>query len=243
MEISILGRQQVEKYDSVEFFNGVATSGARNETDFEIRVASGETFHAGKLIFATGIRDVMPAIDGFAECWGISVLHCPYCHGFEVRNEETGILGNGESAYELAILISNWTDNLTLFTDGRPILTNEQRNKLESHHIRIVEQEVERMEHVNGQVENLVFRDGTRSSVKAIYTRNSFEQHCAIPQSLGCEITEEGYLRIDPSQETTIEGVFACGDNATRIRTVANAVAMGTMTGMIVSRKIIFEEF
>ena len=85
-EIATLARQQVEKYDTVTFFNGLATNGAKTENGFEIQTASGETFSAKKLIFATGIKDIMPDIEGYAECWGISVLHCPYCHGYEVRN-------------------------------------------------------------------------------------------------------------------------------------------------------------
>jgi thioredoxin reductase len=242
-EIATLARQQVERYNTVTFFNGLATNGTKMENGFEIQVASGETFRAGKLIFATGITDIVPGIDGFAACWGISVLHCPYCHGYEVRNEKTGILGNGEDGYELAGLISNWTNDLTLFTNGTSTLTVKQTGKLEKHHIKIVEKSVERLEHVNGYLLNIIFRDGAKSSVKAIYTHSLFEQHCPVPESLGCELTDDGYIKVDPFQETTVHGVFACGDNETRMRTVANAIAAGTTAGMIVNKKMIFEKF
>lgn len=242
-EIANLGKEQVQMYKTVTFLNGLATSGRKRNDFYEIQVASGETFQAHKLIFATGIRDAMPDIDGFSACWGISVLHCPYCHGYEVRNEKTGILGNGEYGYELSRLISNWTNGLTLFTNGTATLTVEQREKLEKHHIKIVEKKVERLEHTNGYLQNIIFTDGTKSSVKAIYSRNSFEQHCSIPQSLGCELNDEGYIKVDHFQETTVSGVFACGDNTTRIRTVANAVAMGTTAGMTASKKMILEQF
>lgn len=242
-EIANLGKEQVQIYKTVTFINSLATSGRKRNTLYEVQVASGETFQANKLIFATGIRDAMPDIDGFSDCWGISVLHCPYCHGYEVRNEKTGILGNGEYGYELSKLISNWTNDLTLFTNGTTTLTTEQREKLEKHHIKIVEKKVERLEHTNGYLQNIIFTDGTKSSVKAIYSRNSFEQHCSIPQSLGCELNDEGYIKVDHFQETTVTGVFACGDNTTRIRTVANAVAMGTTAGMTASKKMILEQF
>jgi thioredoxin reductase len=242
-EIATLAREQVKMYNTIEFFNGLATSGRKTETGFEIQVASGETFTAEKLIFATGIRDILPGIDGFEACWGISVLHCPYCHGYEMRNEKTGILGNGEFGFDFARLISNWTNDLTLFTNGHSTLTADQREKLENHHIGIVEKEIERLEHRNGYLQNIVFKDGTKSSVKAMYAPGPFEQHCTIPQSLGCELTEDGYIKVDPFQETTLNGVFACGDNAARMRTVANAVAMGTTAGITASKKIIFEEF
>ncbi len=241
--IAALAKLQVSRYETVQFFKGLATNGIKTQYGFEITVASGKTFAAKKIIFATGIRDILPGIDGLAACWGISVLHCPYCHGYEVRHEKTGILGNGEFAFDFARLISNWTNDLALFTNGTSTLTAAQREKLEKHHINIIETEIESLEHINGELQHVIFRDGTRSFVKAIYAPVPFEHHCAIPASLGCQLTAEGYIKIDPYQETTITGVFACGDNATAMRTVANAVAMGTTAGMTVSKKMILEAF
>jgi thioredoxin reductase len=241
--IARLARQQVEKYTTVKFFNGLATNGTKTENGFEIRVASGETFSAGKLVFATGIRDILPAIDGLAACWGISVLHCPYCHGYEVRNEVTGIMANGEPGFELSRLISNWTNDLTLFTNGISTLTAEQIAKLKKHDIIIVEKEIERLEHSNGHLQHIVFKDNSKTIIKAIYAPSPFEQHCRVPQDLGCELTEDGYIKVDAFHKTTVDGVFACGDNVTRVRTVANAVAMGTTTGIMVNKEMIVEEF
>lgn len=243
LEIAAIAREQVEKYDTVRFFHGLATKGTKTENGFEIQTASGETFGATKLIFATGIRDMMPDLSGYAQCWGISVLHCPYCHGYEVRNERTGILGNGEYAFEFSSLISNWTSDLTLFTNGWATLTREQTTKIESHHIKIIETEIEKLEHTDGHLQRIIFKDGTSTPVKALYARSPFEQHCSIPETLGCELTDEGYIRTDAFQKTTVPGVFACGDNTTRIRTVANAVAMGTSAGMMANKEIVFQRF
>jgi thioredoxin reductase len=242
-EIATLARQQVENYDTVVFFSGFATNGIKTENGFEIQTTTGESFNAKKLIFATGIKDIMANIEGYAECWGVSVLHCPYCHGYEVRNERTGILGNGEYGYEFSNLLSNWTKDLTLFTNGTSTLTAEQTAKIEKHNIRIVETEIKKLDHTNGYIQNIIFKDGTKSSLKALYARSPFEQHCTIPISLGCEMNEQGYIKIDTFQKTTVHGVYACGDNATRIRTVANAVATGTTAGMMVNKEIIEEEF
>lgn len=241
--IAALAKQQVEKYDTVKFFNGLAVTGNKNENGFEIQTDSGETFNSKKIIFSTGIKDNMPEIDGFAACWGISVIHCPYCHGYEVRNEKTGIIGNGEYGFEFSTLISNWTKDLTLFTNGISTLTTEQTYKLERHHINIVEKEIERLEHIDGHLQNIIFKDGTKANVKATYARSSFVQHCPIPETLRCELTDDGYIKIDHLNKTTVNGVFACGDNVTRIRTVANAVAMGTTTGMMVNKELILENF
>ena len=89
-EIATLAKQQVEKYETVKFLSGLATTGTKTEVGFNIQTSAGETFSSKKIIFATGVKDIMQSIDGYAECWGISVLHCPYCHGYEVRNERNG---------------------------------------------------------------------------------------------------------------------------------------------------------
>ena len=242
-EIVALANLQVRRYDTVKFFDGLATSGFKVERGFEIQVLSGEIFTAKKIIFATGIRDILPAINGFASCWGISVLHCPFCHGYEVRNETTGILANGEPGVDFARLISNWTNDLTLFTNSDSTLTSGQSSQLNSRNIKITEKEIEKLEHSNGYLQNIIFKDGTTSSVKVLYAPAPFEQHCTIPQLLGCERTDDGYIKVDAFQETTVPGVFACGDNAARMRTVANAVAMGTTAGIAVSKKMISAAF
>ena len=242
-DIALLARQQVEKYGTVKFMNGLAVRGSKVEKGFEIKVGSGETFSAKKLIFATGIKDSISNIEGVKECWGISVLHCPYCHGYEVKNESTGVLGNGEKGFEFVSLISNWTKDLTLFTNGKSTLTTNQAAKLDSHRIKLIETEIERLEHTHGQLQNIIFKDGTTSPIKAFYAPSPFEQHCGIPEALGCELIDEGYLKTDSIQRTSVHGVYACGDNSTRLRTVANAVAMGTTAGMMINKEIVLEEF
>jgi thioredoxin reductase len=242
-EIATLAKQQVEKYDSIKFINDLATNGTKTDKGFEIQTSSGKTFAAKKLIFATGVKDVMPDMDGYAECWGISVLHCPYCHGYEVRNERTGILGNGDYGFEFSMLISNWTKDLTLFTNEKSTLTIERTVKLESHNIKIVETKIEKLEHRQGYLQTIRFKDGTASSIKALYAHSSFEQHCSIPKTLGCELTDEGYIKIDPMQKTNVPGVYSCGDNTSRLRTVASAVAAGTTAGMMMNKEIVFENF
>ena len=242
-EITALARQQVQAYPTVSFLEDRVLDGRKTDKGFELQTASGERFSARKLVFATGIRDVIPDIPGFSECWGISVLHCPYCHGYEVRRQKTGILANGDLGFELAALISNWTNDITLYTNGQSTLSDAQLGKLRKHKIDIVEHEIRRIEHTNGHMEHLLFANGQRAPLNAFYARLPFVQHCAVPQSLGCEISPDGYLKTDAAQQTTIPGVFACGDNASRTRTVANAVSAGTTTGLMLNKMLIEEEF
>lgn len=242
-EITGIACQQVQQYKTVDFLSAFVTSGRKTESGFVVETESNETFAAKKLVFATGIKDSMPDIPGFAECWGISVLHCPYCHGYEVRQQKTVILANGNDAVELATLISNWTDDLTVYTNGKSTLSEQQEQKLQQHNIHINENEIEKLEHRNGYVERILLKDGFNATVKAIYARLPFVQHSSVPQMLGCELTPEGYIKTDPAQRTTVPGIFACGDNTTRMRTVANAVAMGTTTGMMLNKELIDEMF
>ncbi|GEO05643.1 thioredoxin reductase [Adhaeribacter aerolatus] len=242
-EIAGLAKKQVEAYKTVQFRFDRAVSAKKTATGFEINTQTGSTYSARKLILATGIYDIMPNIPGFAECWGISVIHCPYCHGYEVRNEKTGILANGDNGFELAKLINNWTKDLTLFTNGKSTLTGEQAAKLEEHHIKVVETEISYFYHNAGQIQHLVFQDKSKMAMRAVYARLPFKLHSDIPVALGCELTEQGYIKVDILQRTTIPGVAACGDHTILMRSVANAVASGAMAGAGINKELIEEEF
>lgn len=236
-------KEQVLKYSTVKFTNGLAVSGGKTTAGFTITTQTGEVFEAGKLIFATGVKDVMPAIKGFAECWGNTVIHCPYCHGYEVKGERTGILANGPVAYHYIQLLRNWTKDLTLFTNGKPVFTTEQLTKIEQHSIPVVEKEIDYLRHDNGKLNAIVFKDGTDYELTAIYARPDFEQHCKIPEILGCELNEQGYLKIDMMHKTTVPGIIACGDSVSPMRSVANAVATGNFAGAVANSLLCEEEF
>ena len=242
-EIAEVAKKQVSKYSTVQFLDAIAFSGERTANDFKIHTDTGESFSSEKLIFATGIKDTMPTIKGFAECWGISVVHCPYCHGYELRNRKTGILANGERAFHLASLVKNLTDNITILTEGKSDLSTDQINKLTKHDIQIIEKEIAEIEHVEGHIKNLVFNDGSKMDFQAVYASVPFTQHSDIPHSLGCELTENGYIKIDGAQKTTVQGVFACGDNSNMMRSVAAAVYSGNLAGAMMNRELTEENF
>lgn len=241
--ISAKAKTQVEFYNTVQFYNGLAISAIKTESGFEIETQSGKIFTSKKVLFATGVKDLLPQIPGFAECWGISVLHCPYCHGYEVKKEKTAIVANGDMAFDYAKMISNWTKDLRLITNGKSTLTYEQAQILKKHKVEIIEEEIESIEHQNGNVQQIVFKNQSKVSVKAIYFRAPFEQHCPLPESLGCELTEQGLLKVDAFQKTIISGVFASGDCHIQARSVAMAVSSGSFAGAMINREIIDEEF
>ena len=241
--ISAKAKLQVEFYKTVQFYNGLAVKASKIENGFEIVTASGDVFTARKILFATGVKDLLPEIDGFAECWGISVLHCPYCHGYEVKNEKTAIIANDEMGFEFAKLISNWTKDLRLCTNGKSELTLEQTEILKNKSVLILEEEIVSLQHNAGYISNIVFKDGEKVEVKAIYARVPFEQHCALPKDLGCEINEMGYLKVDFMQKTNISGIYASGDATTQMRSVALAVSTGSFAGAVINKELIDEDF
>lgn len=236
-------KAQVLNYITVKFHHGLAVSGKKTAGGFEISTETTEKFEAKKLIFATGVKDIMPDIKGFAECWGISVVHCPYCHGYEFRDQKTGIMANGEKAFHLASLVNNLTDQLSILSSGKAEFDAEQTAKLKKHNIEIVEKEIVEVEHQNGHLKKVIFSDGSSTDLNVLYAGLPFTQQTDIPVSLGCELTEQGYIKVDSYQKTTVQGIFACGDNTTMMRAVSNAVATGNLAGAMANKELTDEQF
>lgn len=236
-------KQQVLKYDTVDFFSGLAVEGSKSDDIFSIKTNNGNEYLAHKLVFATGIKDVMPDIIGFSECWGISVVHCPYCHGYEYRHQKTAILANGEKAMHLASLVNNLTNDIAILTAGPVEFNDEQSSRLKKHSIQLIETEIDEIEHEDGHIHNVVFRDGSKLQFDVAYAAVPFEQHSQIPIDLGCELTEQGYIKVNHFQKTSTEGIYACGDNTASMRSVANAVYLGNLTGIVVNRELTEERF
>lgn len=242
-EVSAIARQQVAQYPSVQFYSGLAIKGAKRDNGFEITTQAGDVFTGRKLLFATGVKDIMPDIAGFEECWGISVLHCPYCHGYEVKGEKTAVIANGMLGFELTKMITQWTNDLTLLTNGPSELEKEQADKLAKNGVRLIETEIASLEHDNGYVKQVVFKDGTKLPVNAVYAKPAHDQNCDIPVTLGCEMTEHGYIKADMSQKTSVHGIYASGDNSQFIRSLSIAISAGTLAGTAINRELVEEDF
>lgn len=242
-EIAAKAKEQVLKYKTVKFHEGLAISGKKTESGFSITTQMGQEFTAKKLIFATGIRDIFPDIKGFSDSWGITAIHCPYCHGYELRGQKTGIMANGDRAFHLASLVNNLTDDLSILTSGKANFDSEQLAKLEKNNIKIIENEVLEFKHENGYIKNVIFNNSDAVAFTGIYAALPFEQHSDIPVSLGCDLTEDGYIQIDKFQKTSIDGIFACGDNAVMMRSVANAVYGGNVAGAVINNELTMESF
>jgi thioredoxin reductase len=236
--------EQVLKYKTVKLKKYRAIKTEKLEGGgFRVMDNEGDTLETKKLLFATGIKDIMPDIKGFSECWGISILHCPYCHGYEVKQLETGVLANRDIGFEFTKMISNWTDKLTLYTNGEASLTNEQREKLEAKNINVDEKQIQEFIHENGSLKKLLFSDGSHTDLTVMYANVETKQHCNFPELLGCEHAESGLVEVNEFQQTSIGGVYAAGDCTNMFRSVALAVSSGSVAGAAINHELVNESF
>jgi thioredoxin reductase len=242
-EIARQAKEQVLKYLTITFKSDLAISGRPTAGGFEIDTQLGDTYFGKKLVFATGIADQMPDIKGFADCWGISVIHCPYCHGYEFKNRKTAIMANGERAIHLAGLVNNLTDELSIITSDQAQFSNQELDKLKNHGIVVIEKTIKEVIHTNGAIKEASFTDGSTIPFDAMYAAIPFKQHSDIPENLGCTLSEHGFIKIDPFQKTNIKGIFACGDNSSMMRSVATAVYTGNLVGAMVNKELVDEVF
>ncbi|MEP2057716.1 MAG: NAD(P)/FAD-dependent oxidoreductase, partial [Maribacter litoralis] len=171
------------------------------------------------------------------------VVHCPYCHGYEIRNKKTAIIANGERAFHLASLVNNLTKEIAIITSGAKDFEKEQLEKLKQHKIQIIKKEISSIKHRNGHVEEIVFKDGSTENFECAYAAIPFEQNSNIPKELGCNLTEDELIEVNFMQQTTQEGIFACGDNSSMMRSVALAVSSGNIAGAVVNGELTKENF
>jgi thioredoxin reductase len=241
--ITALARQQVLAYPTVKLIDDLVVDAMGEQNDFTVETRANGRFTTKKLLFSTGIKDLLPEIPGFAACWGISVIHCPFCHGYEYKSQQTGILFNGPMAIDLVRLIRNWTPELTLFTNGPATFDANVRDAIQLTGTAIIEKPVIQIAHENGYLRHLIFEDGSSAKLDAMYARPPFQQHCTLPEKLGCTLNEQGYLAVDASQKTNVPGIYAAGDNTIMMRSVANAVAAGGLAGARLSHDLISEQY
>ena len=235
---------QVLHYATIELRSDEAlTATALPGGGFRVETAAGAAPTAARLLLATGVIDLLPALPGFADCWGISVLHCPYCHGYEVADQRLGVLGNGDMGFDFARLIHNWSPRLTLFTDGPATLSPAQRQTLARHGITIEETPLAGIIHTQGQLQTVQLADGRAHALDAMFARVPFEQAGSLARQLGCALTEMGHVQVDDFQRTSVPGVFAAGDATTPFRAVSAAVAAGGKAGALINMGLIEERF
>jgi len=230
---------QVLQYPTVQVLEDRALEVHQKNDEFMIVTDKQLQFFTTKLIFATGVKDLLPAIDGFQACWGKTVIHCPYCHGYEVRGQKTGILVNDESVTDFYQLIAQWTNEIAIFTNGVPQFDTE---KFPHSKVEIVVAEIKALAHLEGNLQYIELNNGDQYILDAIYFRPPFEQHCDIPAKMACQFTESGHIEVNQFMQTSIKGIYAAGDCTTPFRSLAMAISQGNIAGAMLNHELIHEK-
>lgn len=222
-----IGRDQLLPYPSVSVRSGRAIGARVLPGGFEVSLAEGGSVQCRKLLLAYGVVDDLPPIDGLRELWGTSAVACPFCHGWEVRDEPLAIYGRGQSGFELSRLLLGWSRDLVLCAGGPAELTDEQRDGLVRNGVAIREEPVTRLDGREGVLERIVFSDGSELPRRALFLRPAQRPSSDLAARLGCESTDLGLVRTDEWGHTSVPGVYAAGDLVTPMQQVIRAAALG----------------
>jgi thioredoxin reductase len=234
-ELLATARDEVRRY-GVELVSGHVVDAAAG---FVLRLESGRTIEARQVLLATGAVDELPDVEGARERWGRDLLHCAYCHGWEVRDQQIGVLGTGPGSVDHAHLLRRWSDDVILFTHDCPV-TGGERAALTARGIRVVDGLVERLVVFDDHLEAVKLAGGPCVSRDAVFIRPALRGHSdGLAAALGCELLEGGLVRTGCDGRTTVPGVWAAG-NATDPRAqVITAAGEGSAVAIAMNTELV----
>lgn len=233
-------KTQLLEYPNVTWLQGSVDSAEKSGDLFTVITTDNKTLAARRLILASGVTDHLPAIPGLQDRWGKSVFHCPYCHGYELNQGPLGVLATSEASMHQAMLIPDWGPT-TLFTNNCFTPDDSQREQLAARKVRI---ETEPVSEVAGEQSAIVkLANGRLIELAGLFVASLTQPSNRIAQDLGCEIAESPigfYVKTDEFKQTTVPGVFACGDLARPAGSVTFAIGDGALAGFATHRSLIF---
>lgn len=242
-ELVRIGREQLAAYPTVDLLGEEAIGASAAAGGFELTLATGGTLRARKLILASGVRDILPALPGVQELWGKGIFHCPYCHGHEVLDAPIGIvLAPNEEAIALAQLMKGWSADLVLFSNGRPIPA-QVRDELDRHRVAVREERIVAFEPAGDALGAVVLEGGARVERRAALLRPPQKARTALAERLGCRLTADGLIEVGPELETSVPGVYAAGDCIRKLQQLVFAAADGAAAATSANRKLLAEDW
>ena len=238
-EIRDAARAQVLAYPTAELREDEATHAQAEGEGFVVRLASGATIRSRRLVLASGVIDELPDIQGLRERWGSTVLHCPYCHGYEVGGQRLGVLATSPHSVHQALLLPDWSGDVTLFTNGIVAPDDAERAKLAARGVRIDPREVEALAG-DADGDPLALRGvrvagGEVVPLDALFIGPRTRIASPLAEQLGCGFDEGPsgrFVRTTERKETTVPGVFAAGDAAAAIHNATFASSDGVRAGI-----------
>jgi thioredoxin reductase len=253
-ELLAAGRAEVAGYDG-EVVSGTVTEveplvGHEGRGGFRVALADGRVVLSRRLLVTTGLVDELPDVPGVAERWGRDVLHCPYCHGWEVRDQAIGVLASGPTAAQQALLFRQWSADVTLFLHTAPDPGDEQLEQLAARGIEVVDGEVAALEVTDDRLTGVRLRSGTLVPRQAVVVQPRFTARADLLASLGLEPSEQqldghvigSQVPADPAGATAVPGVWVAGNVADSRAQVISAAAAGLNTAAALNADLIAED-
>lgn len=235
-------RSQVLSYPTVTLIQDKALSARHHGESFAVELATGSVIEGRNLILAFGISDELPGIPGLVEHWGTSVLHCPYCHGYEFSDQRLGVLKTSPLSFHQAMLISEWGPT-TLYLNGEDGPDAETLIQLQQRGVAIEEAQIAAMQNHADRLCGIELVDGSVAGIDALYLAPRTHLNSDIAQRLGCGVSDGPHgliVQADSQKLTTVPGVYAAGDITRGAHNVTWAVADGVTAGVAVHRSLIF---
>lgn len=232
-------RAQLLAYPTVRWIDAQAKQSRTIEGGFAIDTSNGESYAGKRLVLATGVVDDLPAIPGLAERWGKSVFHCPYCHGYELNKGRIGVLGVSAMSMHHALMLPDWGET-TFFVNDAFALDDAHIAQLKKRGVTVEHTPIAA---ISGEAADVTLQDGRTVALDGLFTMTHTSMASPLAEQLGCDF-EQGpmgpFIRTDLTKETSVAGVFACGDAARAAGSVAFAVGDGAQAGVSAHRSLMF---
>lgn len=242
-EFLALGRRDLEQYGTVRLTQvGAASAECEPGGRFKVTLEDGEVVNSRKLLLATGVVDNLPKIDGIRDFYGTSVFHCPYCDGWELRDQPIAIYGQGSRGLGLSLELTVWSRDLVLCTDGPGEIDAEGLAQLERNGIAVREERVTSLEGRDGMLERLVFESGEPLPRRAMFFTTGQSQRSALAVHLGCEMNDKGTVATGKYETTHLPGLFVAGDASRAVQWVIVAAAEGAEAAFAINTDLLNED-
>jgi len=238
--IRLTGRAEVLAYPTASVDTRRVQGAQKTGDAFSLTLADGDLVLARRIILAYGMRDVLPAIPGLAECWGVTANQCPYCHGYELADRPTLVMLTGPHSVQHAMMLTEWTRDLTCLTHGQDMAPADAA-ALSERGIALRDGVVSAVHHRNGHIEAVELADGARIAGQVLYLASTAVPACDLATDLGCAMEPGGQgpiVKVDWMQATSVAGVWAAGDLARQMPGAVHAAASGAMAGVAVHRSL-----
>ncbi|MEV4637450.1 NAD(P)/FAD-dependent oxidoreductase [Actinoplanes sp. NPDC049548] len=238
------GRAEVTRYGGQIIDATVATAAAL-EDGLEVTLTDGRRFHGRRVLAATGLTDELPDIPGLREQWGRGVLHCPYCHGYEVRGQAIGIIGTSPIALHHAQLWRQWTEDVVLFQHTAPEPDASQARELAARGIRLVAEKVSEVVADGDRVTGVRLIDGTLVARDAVVAASRLVANAGPLRSLGLEVVETDFgttVAAEPNGRTAVPGVWVAGNVTDPMAQVVSSAAAGLQAAAMLNMDLIAED-